>query len=95
MIENILATIATILVVGSYIPQMIKGYRTKSMRDISMVFLVIVGAGVLCWIAYGILKKDPIFIAANVITAGCCVTLITMKIYYDKRYPAQHQSSTK
>ncbi len=84
MIKEVIAIIATLLVTTSYIPQIIKGYRTKSLKDLSTSFLVIVGIGVLLWILYGIFNSDFTFIIANAVILVFVITLILMKFYYRK-----------
>jgi MtN3 and saliva related transmembrane protein len=83
MIKEIIATIATVLVSSSYIPQIIKGYKTKSLKDLSMSFLAIVGTGVFLWILYGIFNSDPTFIIANAVILLFVITIVAMKMHYD------------
>jgi len=85
MLREILAIIATILVTTSYIPQIIKGFKTKKLKDVSMFFLVIICLGVFVWILYAIVIKDLVFMIANIVIMMCSFTLIIMKLYYDKR----------
>lgn len=84
MLKEIIAILATILVTVGYIPQIIKGYKTKTLEDLSMGLLTIIGLGVLLWVFYGILNKDTIFLIANTIILSFLLTLIIMKIYYDR-----------
>lgn len=87
MFKELLAIAATLLVTGSYIPQLIRAYRTKSMRDVSLLFLLIILAGILCWVVYGIVIGDIIFIVSNGTILAFSICLIGMKLYYDKRSP--------
>ena len=84
MIKEIIATIATTLVVGSYIPQIIRGYRTKSLRDVSLGFLLIIAAGIVLWGSYAVLNGDFVFLTTNVITFVFLAVLLAMKMMYDK-----------
>ena len=84
MILSILATIATICVVSSYIPQIVKGYRTKSLNDISIVFLIVIIVGTITWMIYALIGKDYIFLTANSIILLFAIILFSMKIYYGK-----------
>ena len=85
MIKTILAALATLCVVSSYIPQIIKGYKTKSLKDISLVFLVVIIAGTILWICYGFLNQDYVFLLANSIILIFAICLTLMKITYEKR----------
>jgi uncharacterized protein with PQ loop repeat len=45
---NIAPTLATILISITYIPQIIKTYKTKSVEDLSLLFWVILNMFLLC-----------------------------------------------
>ena len=85
MIKEIIATIATFCIVISYLPQIIKGHKTKSLEDISWGFLFIINIGVILWVIYGILNEDTIFIVANIILVALQLILICMKYHYGKK----------
>jgi MtN3 and saliva related transmembrane protein len=84
MLKEIIAILATLCVTVSYIPQIIRGYRRKSLKDVSMGFLVIIAAGVSFWIVYALLDKDLTFLLANIIILLCAIVLIIMKVHYQK-----------
>lgn len=85
MIKTILAALATLCIVSSYIPQLIKGYKTKSLKDLSLAFLVVITIGTVLWAFYGILSKDYILFLANLIILIFAICLSLMKITYEKR----------
>lgn len=85
MTKTILATLATLCVVSSYIPQLVKGYKTKSLKDVSLLFLIVIIIGTILWIAYGFINKDYIFLIANLIILLFAFCLIVMKIRYDSK----------
>jgi len=65
-----------------FIPQLIQGYRTKKLVDISYYMPLILSVGMILWISYGLLKEAIAIIIANSFGVGCCILLIIMK----KRY---------
>ena len=85
MLQTVLAVIATMCVVVSYIPQIVKGFRTKSLDDVSLAFLLLILIGTITWLGYAILRKDYNLLAANGIILVLVITLTGMKIYYDRR----------
>ena len=85
MLKTILATLATICVVSSYIPQIIKGYKTKSLKDVSLVFLTVIIVVTILWIAYGFINQDYIFTLANSVILLFAVILTLMKLAYEKK----------
>jgi len=71
-----------ILTTSSWVPQLIKTYKSKSLEDLSWATLLIFGSGTLCWLLYGIFKTDWIIIGANIFTNACITTLVFMKFIY-------------
>ncbi|HET6419666.1 MAG TPA: SemiSWEET transporter [Geobacteraceae bacterium] len=70
------------------IPQVLKSYRTKHVRDISIWQPILLDAGMGLWLAYGIIIGDIPLILANSFSILCNSILISMKIFYsnnDKR----------
>ena len=69
------ATAAT-LTMFAFIPQIVKAHKSKSVKDVSLLTLIQLSAGVSLWIVYGVHLKDIIIIFAN------AVTLVTMFILF-------------
>jgi len=68
----------------SFLPQMVKIYRTKSAHDLSLSMFVIFAFGVTAWLVYGILTGSIPIIAANCVTLLFCAYILFMKIKYGK-----------
>jgi len=81
-VEIILGYIAGTLTTVSFIPQVIKAWKTKSTRDISLEMFLIFTLGVLLWIIYGILRCDPPIIAANLVTLTLASVILAMKLRF-------------
>ena len=84
MNSEIIGLVAATLTSSAFLPQIIKGYRTKHLKDLSygLTGLMFVGTGM--WLIYGLAKKDLIIIAANVTSMSFTLTLILMKYYYSR-----------
>jgi MtN3 and saliva related transmembrane protein len=82
---DIIAILATVVVVSANIPQIIKGYKTKSLEDVSMLFLIVLFSGVVLWLIYGVLINEPTFIISNSVILVSIIVLISMKIHYTKK----------
>lgn len=67
------------------IPQVVRTWRTKHARDISIWQPLILIAGMLLWLIYGVLLHDLPLIAANSFSLCCYLFLLGMKIVYDRR----------
>jgi len=82
-IVNILGFIAAILTTCSFIPQLLKIIKTKSVKDISFEMFAMFLAGVTCWFFYGLLIKSPPVIIANFISIIMNITILIYKIKYE------------
>lgn len=74
------ATITTI----AFLPQIIKTFKTKSAKDVSMGMFVLFTTGVFLWIIYGILTNTIPVLIANAVIFCLSLTQIILKIKYDK-----------
>lgn len=79
---SIVGVIAATLTTSSFLPQIIKAYRTKCMRDVSSYLLALFASGTTLWLAYGIFKGDLVIIGANVFGTAFNVILLFMKRSY-------------
>jgi MtN3 and saliva related transmembrane protein len=79
-----IGTIAGILVLLSFIPQIIKAYKTKKMFDVSSYLMTLIAGGMFLWVVYGVIKSDPVIIGTNATGFALNVTLLVMKLKYDK-----------
>jgi len=66
----------------AFLPQVLKSWRTRHTRDISIGWLVLLTIGLLTWIVYGVLRHDPVIIAANIATVSLVGIIIVLKIKY-------------
>jgi MtN3 and saliva related transmembrane protein len=81
---DIIGTIAGILVLSSFVPQIMKAYRTKKMFDVSAHLMVLIASGMFLWVIYGFIRSDPVIIGTNATGFALNITLLVMKIKYDK-----------
>jgi len=81
---SILAIAAGILILSGWVHQMIKGYRTKSLNDVSKYLLVLIGVGAILWLIYGIEVADPFIIGTNLAAIILMIIVFAMKRRYDR-----------
>jgi MtN3 and saliva related transmembrane protein len=63
----------------SWVPQLLRTWRSGHADDISAQYLFTFATGVAGWIVYGVLKHDVAVIFANVLTFILLVGLVWMK----------------
>ncbi len=57
ILADIIVTVAALLVLSSFVPQIIKAYKTKRMFDVSFHLMALVASGMFLWVRYGILSS--------------------------------------
>ncbi len=68
----------------SFLPQLIRVWRRKSARDISLTMFLLFSFGVACWLVYGIgIGSGPIA-AANAVTLALALAILALKLRYDR-----------
>jgi MtN3 and saliva related transmembrane protein len=82
---DLLGLVAGAITSLGFIPQLIRGYRTKKLDDVSYFMPIVLAFGMMLWFMYGVvLEKIPIIIA-NAFGVVCCITLILLKKIYAHR----------
>ena len=82
---SIIGLAAATLTTSSFLPQIIKAYRTKSMEDVSRYLMSFFATGTLLWMIYGVYQDDWVIIGANVTASAFNVILLYMKFAYRKK----------
>jgi MtN3 and saliva related transmembrane protein len=77
-------TAGTITSIG-FLPQIVKGYTTKHLGDVSYWMPLVIAVGMILWLIYGILRDDIAIIVANAFGVGCNILLILMKKWYSRQ----------
>jgi MtN3 and saliva related transmembrane protein len=80
-----LGFLAGLLTTSSFVPQVVKSWRTRSVDDLSLGMLLLYNAGVAMWLAYGWLLHAAPIIAANGVTLLLALTLLGLKVTAQRR----------
>ena len=70
---------------SSFLPQIIKGVRTRSLADVSPWMLGVMFAGLGLWLAYGVAIRDVVLIVANIVGMALTGTLLVLWARYGRR----------
>ena len=76
---------ASICTALSMLPQLIKIIKEKKAEALSIFTLVVLFAGIVGWIYYGLLKEDLIIIISNSISLVINFLLLVLSIKYKRR----------
>lgn len=78
----IVGYIAGVLTTISFVPQVMRAWKLKETRDLSLAMLILFAAGIFLWTCYGFWTESPPIIMANVITFVLILVLLGLKIWY-------------
>lgn len=82
MMWYIVGSMAAVLTMFGFVPQIVKMIKTESVRDVSLGTLIQFSIGVFCWLLYGIHLEDIIIITANgVILVSLIIAMIVYSHY--------------
>jgi MtN3 and saliva related transmembrane protein len=79
---TVLGLVAAALTVIAFFPQLMKTWKTKSTRDISLGMFSAFCVGVLLWFFYGISISDLPVIIANLLTFIQALIILMFKLKY-------------
>lgn len=79
---QILGLLAGGLTTSAFLPQVIKTWKSRSAKDLSLGMFSLFCLGVLLWLVYGILENDLPVIAANLLTLMLASTLLFFKLRF-------------
>jgi len=77
-----LGLLAGALTTVSFLPQLVKVWRSRSAGDISLAMYLIITTGFLLWLLYGVIIASVPVILANAVTLLIAVMILILKIKY-------------
>jgi MtN3 and saliva related transmembrane protein len=80
---TILGVAAGILILSGWVEQIIKGYKTKSLKDVSKFLMIFISAGAVLWLIYGFIVSDVYIIGTNIAAIFLMMTVLLLKKKYD------------
>jgi len=83
-IYEIIGLVAAVLTTSSFIPQVIKTWKTKSAGNLSLTMYIAMFTGIVLWLIYGIHLGSLAMILANAVTAILTLIIIIFKLLYEK-----------
>jgi MtN3 and saliva related transmembrane protein len=69
----------------TFLPQVYKAWKTRSVGDLSAWMLAILMGNVSTWLCYGIIKGDFFIILANSIIMGLTLLMVYFKVTFGKQ----------
>jgi MtN3 and saliva related transmembrane protein len=79
---TVLGILAGLMTTIGFVPQIIKGYRSKSMRDVSLIMPILLAVGMIFWLFYGIWLDSLPLILWNAIAISLNLIIIGLILRY-------------
>ena len=77
--------VAAFCTTAAFVPQLMRVLRLRSAREISLPTFLLFSVGVFLWLLYGIYTGSRPVIASNGVTLILSVSILVLKLRYDRR----------
>ena len=78
--ETIVGFLAALCTALANLPQVVKAWRTHSTGDLSLKMILLLGAGLALWVAYGLMRGDLVITIANLVSLALVMNLFAFKL---------------
>ena len=90
-IDTLIGSAAAFCTTVSYIPQLMKVWKTGESGDLSLKMLLLLASGLALWTVYGVIRSDIVIIAANVVS----LAMLACIIYFKLREPKDNHAEDR
>ncbi len=80
--SDLIGMVAGTLTTVSFVPQVIKTWKSRSAKDISFGMFLLFSLGVTLWLIYGATIHSTPIILSNSITLALSISIIVMKMWF-------------
>ena len=81
---GVIGILAGVLILSGWVPQIVKGYKTKKLTDVSSYLMILIFAGAVLWLIYGMALDDVYIMGVNLAAMFLTMVLLSMKLKYEK-----------
>lgn len=81
---TLVGSVAALLTTLAFVPQVVRVWRLRHARDISLPTFVFFAAGLFLWFLYGLFLGSPPIIIANAVTFVLALTILALKWRFDR-----------
>lgn len=82
---NAIGLIAAVCTTISFVPQLIRVWRLRSARDISLAMFLVFSFGTFLWLLYGIFIHSLPVTLANAVTLALSLAILALKLKFDRK----------
>jgi MtN3 and saliva related transmembrane protein len=79
----LIGLLAGTVTVVSFVPQVVRVWRTRRTRDLSLGAFLMLGTGAILWFTYGLLTGDMAVIGTNLVVGVLVSAILVAKLRFD------------
>ena len=79
---TVVGSLASLLTISAFLPQVIRSWTTRSTRDLSYGTLMLLVAQSIAWLSYGMLLRDAALMVTNSVTCVFAVLILAAKFRF-------------
>ncbi len=83
-VVNFIGSLAAICTTIAFVPQLVRVYRLRTARDISLITFLVFSLGVFLWLLYGLFIHSLPIIFANGATLVLAMAILSLKLLYGR-----------
>ena len=84
---DVLGLVATCFTTSSFVPQVVRTWRTRDVSGISLPTYLIITVGLALWLVYGLLRGDLPLTVANAVMVVLTGAITVMKVRFSRAHP--------
>ena len=81
---GVIGILAGILILSGWVPQIVRGYKTKRLNDVSPYLMILIFASAVLWLIYGIALDDVYIMGVNLAAMVLTMIVLSMKLKYER-----------
>ncbi len=80
---TVIGLLAGLITTLGFVPQVVKGYRSGRMEDVSLIMPAVLMVGMGLWLVYGIFLNDLPIVLWNAVSIALNAVMIFLKLRYN------------
>jgi MtN3 and saliva related transmembrane protein len=89
LLVTLVGSTSAVLTTSAFVPQVVRVWRLRDARDISLPTFAIFSVGLVGWVGYGWLVSSIPIVAANSVTFALALSILVLKVKFDREAVAR------
>jgi MtN3 and saliva related transmembrane protein len=83
-VVNAIGMMAAVCTTVAFVPQLVRVWRLRSAREISLGMFLVFSLGTLLWLVYGLCIHSTPVVLANAVTLALSLAILTLKLRFGR-----------